>query len=128
MATYALSLISRRAKQEAHAWIEKAPLGAVLKLIIGKGRTTDQNSKMWACLTDISRQVTWHGQKLTPDDWKDVLTAALKRSRVVPGIDGGFVVLGQRTSEMTKADFIELIELITAFGAQHGVIWSEEKQ
>jgi hypothetical protein len=39
----------------------------------------------------------------------------------VPGIDGGFVVLGQSTKKMSKAELGELMELIEAFGAQRGV-------
>lgn len=88
-------------------------------------RTIQQNDLMWALLTEISNQVVWHGQKLTPDNWKDVLTAALKRQSVVTGIDGGFVVLGQRTSKMTVKELNEVIELAYAFGAQNGVIFSE---
>lgn len=76
---------------------------------------------MWAMLHDVSEQVVWHGQKLAPEDWKDMATAALKRQRVVPGLDGGFVVLGQRTSKMSKADMSELIDFLEAFGAQQGV-------
>lgn len=88
-------------------------------------RTIQQNDLMWALLTEISNQVVWHGQKLTPENWKDVLTAALKRQAVVPGIDGGFVVLGQRTSKMSVKELNEVIELAYAFGAQNGVIFSE---
>ena len=84
-------------------------------------RNLSQNARMWAMLSDISRQVEWHGMKLSKDDWKDMASASLKRQRVVPGIDGGFVVLGQRTSEMSKADMSELLEFLEAFGAQHGV-------
>jgi len=40
---------------------------------------------------------------------------------VVPGIDGGFVVLGKSTSKMTKPEMSELQDLIEAFGAQQGV-------
>lgn len=87
-------------------------------------RSTEQNRLMWAMLTDIARQVDWYGQRLDADDWKDVLTAALKKERVVPGINGGFVVLGQRTSKMTRAEMSELIDLMGAFGAQRGVQWS----
>jgi hypothetical protein len=76
-------------------------------------------------LHDISDQVDWYGQKLTPEEWKDVLTAGLKKQRAVPGIDGGFVILGAHTSTMSKGDLSELIELIAAFGAEHGVVWSE---
>ena len=76
---------------------------------------------MWANLEDIAQQVVWYGVKLTKDEWKDVLTAALKKQKVVPGIEGGFVVIGARTSTMSVAEMTELIELSTAFGTQQGV-------
>ncbi|MGM0584236.1 MAG: recombination protein NinB [Pseudomonadota bacterium] len=88
-------------------------------------RTNDQNSKLWPMLQDVSRQVEWYGQRLTKEEWKDVFTAGLKRQKVVPGIDGGFVVVGAHTSTMGKREFSDLIELIYAFGAEHGVRWSE---
>ena len=76
---------------------------------------------MWANLEDIAQQVVWYGVKLTKDEWKDVLTAALKKQKVVPGIEGGFVIIGARTSKMTVPEMTELIELSTAFGTQQGV-------
>jgi|TARA_R110000868_G_scaffold267392_1_gene526680 hypothetical protein len=84
-------------------------------------RSLEQNRMMWANLEDIAQQVVWYGVKLTKDEWKDVLTAALKKQKVVPGIEGGFVVLGARTSKMTVPEMTELIELSTAFGTQQGV-------
>jgi hypothetical protein len=92
----------------------------------GQTRTTEQNRLMWAVLTDISEQVEWYGQKLSKEEWKDVLTAALKRQRVVPAIDGGFIVLGAGTSRMTIAEMTELIELAMAFGAEKGVVFSDQ--
>jgi len=84
-------------------------------------RSLNQNRMMWANLEDIAQQVTWYGVKLAKDEWKDVLTAALKKQKVVPGIEGGFVVIGARTSKMTVPEMTELIELSTAFGTQQGV-------
>jgi hypothetical protein len=84
-------------------------------------RTTEQNAKLWAMLNEVSDQVEWYGQRLSPEDFKHVFTAALKKQRVVPGLDGGFVVLGQSTSRMSKAELSELIELVYAFGAERGV-------
>ena len=84
-------------------------------------RSLEQNRLMWANLEDIAQQVVWYGVKLTKDEWKDVLTAALKKQKVVPGIEGGFVVIGARTSKMTVPEMTELIELSTAFGTQQGV-------
>jgi len=76
---------------------------------------------MWANLEDIAQQVIWYGQKLDKQEWKDVLTAGLKKQKIVPGIEGGFVVIGARTSKMSIAEMNELIELTTMFGAQQGV-------
>ncbi len=76
---------------------------------------------MWANLEDIAQQVVWYGQKLDKQEWKDVLTAGLKKQKIVPGIEGGFVVIGARTSKMTVAEMNELIELSTMFGTQQGV-------
>jgi hypothetical protein len=92
-------------------------------------RSDPQNRRMWAMLRDISQQVEWYGQKLTDEEWKDVFSASLKRQKVVPGLDGGFVVCGQRTSKMTKAEHGELQDLMEAFGAERGVkfqAWAAE--
>ncbi|EME1833560.1 recombination protein NinB [Cronobacter sakazakii] len=59
-------------------------------------------------------------QQLYPDP--------LKGQRSAPGINGGFVVLGQSTSKMKVSEFSELLELIYAFGAERGVQWSEDAQ
>ena len=91
-------------------------------------RTLDQNAKMWAVLDDISKQVDWYGRKLSPEDWKHVLTASMKKQEAVPGIDGGFVVLGISTKKMTIPEMRDLIELAHAFGAEHGVDFSYEAE
>lgn len=107
--------------------VEKALPAGPVQISLGRPRRTlDQNKKLWPMLTDISRQVDWYGQKLSPEDWKHVLTASLTKQRAVPGIDGGFVVLGVSTSRMNKELFSQLIELIYAFGAEQGVQWSEQ--
>lgn len=91
-----------------------------------EARSSLQNDRMWAMLTDVSKQVEWHGKKLTPTDWKFVFSAAITKQSVVPNLDGtGFVVLGQSTSDMTKAEMSELMLLIEAFGVNQGVTFSE---
>lgn len=108
----------------------KALLFAEKRLIVEvkeATRSTEQNARMWAMLTEVSNQVVWHGRKLTTEEWKHVFTASLKRQDVVPGLDGGFVVLGQSTSKMGVREMGELMELISAFGAQQGVKFSAPK-
>lgn len=106
--------------QAAH-WASKAPENTRITFARSK-RTLPQNDRMWAMLTEVSAQVEWYGEHLSPEDWKTVFTAALRKERVVPGINGGFVVLGQRTSDMTKEELNDLMELISAFAAQRGVM------
>lgn len=87
-------------------------------------RSLLQNARLWAMLTEISQQVDWYGRKLTPEEWKEMATAALKKQKVVPGIDGGFVVIGSSTRTMTKAELGELMDFLEAFGAERNVKFS----
>lgn len=109
-------------------FIRACPLGNT-KITISEPsrRSAEQNAKMWAMLGEVARQVQWHGQWLSDADWKDMATAAIKRQRVVPGIDGGFVVLGSRTSQMNVRDMQEVIDFIEAFGAQHNVVFRDPR-
>jgi hypothetical protein len=110
-----------QARQNALQAVSEAPEGYEVR-IKERTRSLDQNAALWAVLTDISNQVVWHGQKLSPEDWKHILTAGLKREqRMAPGISGGWVVLGLSTSKMTKSEFSDLLELAHAFGAEQGV-------
>lgn len=105
--------------------------GAPLVLEVRPEKRSDaQNRRLWAMLSDIAAQVDWYGHKLTSEEWKDVFSASLKRTKVVPGLDGGFVVCGQSTSKMTRAEMCELQELMGAFGAEKGVqfkAWESEQ-
>lgn len=123
----ALIVIKGAAERERAArWAMKMPYGGRVTFAAAK-RSLDQNSKMWASLTDVATQLPWHGQKLRPDDWKLIFLDALKRElRIVPNIDGtGFVNLGRSSSDLSKEEMSELLELILAFGAQHGVIFHD---
>jgi hypothetical protein len=88
-------------------------------------RSTAQNRRMWAMLGDLSEQVVWHGQRLSADDWKTMCTASLKNQRVLPGIEGGFVVMGESTSQMTVTEMATLMDFIEAFGTQNNVDFGE---
>jgi hypothetical protein len=113
-------------RRVATHWVSKAPVGTTITFK-RSARSIDQNNLMWARLTDIAQQVDWYGQKLTADDWKDIFTASLRRARVVPGIDAGtYVPLGMRTSDMTKEEFSNLLELMAAFAAERGVTFSDQ--
>lgn len=117
-------LTGNAARERAKVWIDRAPHNCAVSFKASK-RSLPQNAMMWARLSDIAARVEWHGMRLSAEDWKDIFTAALKRSRVVPGLDGGFVVLGQRTSDMTKDEMGQLLDLMDAFAADRGVIFGD---
>lgn len=119
-------LIGTRARDLAIAAIRRAPDGYVCEVYAPR-RTTEQNKRMWAMLNDVAVQVQWHGQWLSAENWKDMVSAAVKRQQVVPGIDGGFVVLGARTSRMTIREMQEIIDFIDFFGAQHNVVFRDPR-
>lgn len=100
-------------------------LGQVIKK---NRRSVSQNAMMWALLGDISDQVEWHGQRLSKKDWKWIFTAAIRKQRMVPGIEGGMVYLGEPTSGMSKQEMADMLDLILSFGNDHDVVWSDQPE
>lgn len=116
---------------------ELVSMGQALVLVLRpETRTEAQNRLMWPILTCFSRQLQWpvNGAMvdLTPDDWKDVLTAAFQGEsvRLAQGLNGGIVMLGLRTSKLSKKRFAEFIEFLYATAALRGVqlpVWTWEE-
>lgn len=136
MTTFVLTTTNGRERMAA-AWrfaCQFLEVGKAVRVTVREAkptRTLEQNSRMWALLTDVSRQVQWEVdgrmQHLSPDEWKTIFTAAhTKGQRVAQGIEGGFVMLGSSTSRMSVGDMIDLQTIIEAFGAERGVQWGDE--
>jgi hypothetical protein len=117
-------LINDRVRQLVIRAVNEAPDGYHVE-IKPRTRSLEQNALLWSLLADVSRQVDWHGQKLSSEDWKILFSASLKAQTVCPGIDGGFVALGQSTSKMSVKELSDLCEIIFAFGAERDVKWSQ---
>jgi hypothetical protein len=120
--------MSRRNAVQA---VQDAPDGYAVS--IGEpGRSGEQNAAMWPILDAFSEQLQWpvNGKMttLTAEEWKDILSAAFrKEQRVAMGLDGGFVMLGQRTSKFGKREFSEWLEFLHATAADRGVVvYAEE--
>lgn len=89
-------------------------------------RSLEQNSLLWARLSQLSRDLKWDGETLTPNEYKDLLTACLRKQKVVRGVEGGLVFLGARTSSMTKTEMNDLLTLMEAFAAERGVTFKDQ--
>ena len=110
----------------AKALIDAAPLDAVVTVKEGT-RTADQNAKMWAMLSDISRAKP-EGRSMSPETWKAAFMSALGHEIIwQPGIEGAPPFpAGFRTSKLSKARMADLITFIAAYGDRHGARWSDE--
>lgn len=105
--------------------IDRAPTDAVVTIKEGT-RTPDQNSKFHAMLSDISRAKP-QGRKHTPDVWKALMMKACGHQvQFALGIDGEPFPIGFRSSQLSKAQMSDLIEFMYQFGAENGVVWSNE--
>ena len=118
-------LVHPEARRRAAQACQDSPDGFVVT-IAEPTRSLEQNSRLWAMLNDIARQVDWYGKRLSAEDWKHVFSSSLRKLEAVPNLDGtGFVALGLSTSKMSKRELGDLMMLIEAFGAEKGVIWAE---
>ena len=105
--------------------VSSAPEGYVVT-VAPKKRSLPQNNRLWAMLGDIAKQVKWHGRTMTDIQWKHFFSAVLLGQETVPNLDGtGFVVLGKATSTMSVNEMIDMQELMSAFGAERDVRWSD---
>ncbi len=120
-------LRSQGSREGAKRLIDLAPDNAVLN-IRPATRTNEQNAKMWAMLSDIARAKP-EGRELTTDKWKALFMDAIGiPADWEPGINGGVVNVGYRSSRLNKEQMSDMIEQMYSYGAEHGVEWSEPKQ
>lgn len=117
-----------RQRETAKRLIDRAPPRAVMN-VREATRTTEQNSLMWALLSDVSRARP-EGRNLTPDVWKALFLHSLDHAqRFEMALDGrGMVPVGFRSSRLNKAQMSDLIEMIQEYGARHNVAWSDEER
>lgn len=120
-----LILANEQVRRLAHQLIDRAPERAVLN-IREATRSLDQNAKMQAMLSDISRAKPM-GRNLKTEVWKSLFMDALgHKATWEPSLTGdGVVNTGFRSSRLTVAQMSDMIESMYAFGAEHGVEWSE---
>lgn len=120
-------LVHPQARANAVHAVQTTPDGYAVT-IQEANRTLDQNAAQWPILESFSAQLTWpvNGQmvRMSSEEWKDVLTAAFQQetARLAMGLNGGVVMLGQRTSKFGKKKFGEWLEFLHAVAAQRGVV------
>ena len=93
-----------------------------------KKRTPEQNKAQFRILKAWSKQKEWliNGKKtfLSVLDWKDILTATYEGEiapRLAPGLHGGIVMLGRRTSEYDREHFSDWLDWLNFASITAGV-------
>ena len=116
-------LLGNYQRKLAKKLIDKAPANAVVKISPEK-RSDDQNAKMWAMLSDVSRAKP-EGRRHIPEIWKCLFMQACGHEVAFEqGLDGRPFPIGFHSSKLTKAQMSDLIEFIYSYGTKHGVKWS----
>lgn len=115
-------------REKVCRWAQGVPLGTRVEFKEVK-RSLPQNDRMWAMLTELSQQATLGGKKFAPDQWKVIFLHALGQEiQLLPSLDGStFVPWGQSSSDLSKDEMTGLIELIFKFGAEHGVVFQDDR-
>lgn len=109
----------------AKAMIDRAPVDAVVR-ISEANRNLDQNARMWAMLSDVSRAKP-EGRHWTPETWKCAFMHSLGHQvKFCEGLDGsGPFPLGFHSSRLTVRQMADLITVIQEYGDRHGVPWTD---
>jgi hypothetical protein len=104
--------------------IARAPQDAVVT-IKEAGRNLDQNARLWAMLSDVSRAKP-EGRTHTPEVWKCLFMQALgHETRFEMGLDNRPFPVGFSSSKLSKRDFADLITFVQEYGDRNRVQWSE---
>lgn len=108
-------------RDQAKRWVDKAPPETVITFK-KPGRTIPQNDRMWALLTDVSRQAVRMGHRKTPDVWKALFMHACGHAtQFEVGLSGEPFPVGFRSSKLSKEQMGELMDFIEAWCAENGI-------
>jgi hypothetical protein len=123
--THTVRLTGAAQREYAKRLVDAAPDYAMVTVKAGD-RSLDQNAKMWAMLTEVSRAKP-EGRNWTPETWKCAFMHSLGHQiQFADGLDNsGPFPLGFKTSKLTKPQMADLITVIQEYGDRHGVDWSD---
>lgn len=117
-------LSTKEARQRAISLVSSAPENYVVT-IAEPTRSVDQNARLWAHLSDISRAEPM-GRKYTSEMWKCVFMSACGYEvQFLQGLDGTPFPSGFKSSKMTVKQMADFISYIEAWMAEQGIVSSE---
>ena len=119
---YPLVIANEGIRKKAMEWLAKVPTGWRVVFREPK-RSTEQSDLMWTLLSFVASQKLHHGRKYPPEVWKCIFMNALgQETKFIPTLDGQSVFpISFRSSQLSVKEMMDLIEFISAWGAENGV-------
>lgn len=126
-------LRSEQVRSNAVSFIQALPINADKPLVVETKpltRTLEQNAKLHAMLTDISKQCEFSGKPRDVETWKSILVSAHKiatggQAEMAIGIEGEVINLRESTAQMGVKRMASLIEYVTVWGIENGVKFND---
>lgn len=117
-------------RRKASDWVWAAKNGSRVEFK-GPKRTLDQNSLMWALLTDIAVHMRkTRGLDYSTEDWKHIFLHGWGREvKFLPALDGkGVVPIPQSSSDLDKEEMTDFIEYILKEGTEREVVFHNKNE
>ena len=124
-----LILTSSAARAKAIELIRCLPLNSRVT-VQGPQRTIPQERKMRAMLGEVAAQAEHCGRKYRAGVWELLFLAELERETMyIPNLQfDGVVTVSYSTSDLSVEEMSLLIEIIYAYGVEHGVTFKEGRE
>lgn len=87
-------------------------------------RSNDQSAKFHAMCGEVAKRAMYFGKKLELEQWKVIFIsghaiATGLPTEIVPGIEGEFVNIRERSAAMSQSRMSSLIEYVSAWIAEN---------
>ena len=125
MKPYTIIIRDDEARAKAVIATRRAPLGYRVTFAEPK-HSSEQQDKFHAMVREVSRQLEYYGAKRSEEVWKSLFVAAYQQADILPSLDGqNFVQVRRSTTTFGVKEYSDLIEIVYAYGAEHGVTFKE---
>ena len=119
-----IKLYSQAQRIKALEAVKTAPEGFFVD-VKASTRSVEQNAKFHAICSDVSKQATWLGKKLRPEQWKVLFISGHAIASGIPadviaGLEGEFVNIRESSARMSVARMSSLIEYVLSWCNEKG--------
>lgn len=102
-------------------WEAMADAGKPLAVSITEAkskRSTDQNRRYWALVTEVAEQAWIDGKQFSKDAWHELLARKFGVCKEITLPDGGIVLVRESTGDMDVQTFSAYMTRIEVYAAQ----------